>query len=190
MKRKLLFFFIFILIFSLIIFKLLYQSETSNQSKIAEENYNSNLLENVEYVSKDDKGNEYIIKASIGEIDLKESNIIFLKNVRSQIKLKNSEIINITSDFGKYNTSNYETIFSKNVIISYLENKITGEYLDFSLNRNTMIISKNIIFTNQENILKADVIEMNIKTKDTKIFMHENNKKVNIKNKNYNNGNN
>ena len=53
-----------------------------------------------------------------------------------------------------------------------------------------MIISKNIIFTNQENILKADVIEMNIKTKDTKIFMHENNKKVNIKNKNYNNGNN
>ena len=82
MKRKLLFFFIFILIFSLIIFKLFYQSETSNQSKIAEENYNSNLLENVEYVSKDDKGNEYIIKASIGELDLKESNIIYLKNLR------------------------------------------------------------------------------------------------------------
>ena len=52
-----------------------------------------------------------------------------------------------------------------------------------------MIISKNIIFTNQENILKADVIEMNIKTKDTKIFMYENNKKVNIKSKDYNNGN-
>ena len=35
-----------------------------------------------------------------------------------------------------------------------------------------------------ENILKADVIEINIKTKDTKIFMLENNKKVNIKSKN------
>ena len=39
-----------------------------------------------------------------------------------------------------------------------------------------MIISKNIVFTNLE-ILKADVIELNIKTKDTKIFMYEENKK-------------
>ena len=47
-----------------------------------------------------------------------------------------------------------------------------------------MIISKNVIYTNLENILKADVIEINIKTKDTKIFMYEKEKKVNIKNKN------
>ena len=40
-----------------------------------------------------------------------------------------------------------------------------------------------MIYTNLENILKADVIEMNIKTKDTKIYMLENKKKVNIKNK-------
>ena len=46
-----------------------------------------------------------------------------------------------------------------------------------------MVISKNVIFSNLENILKADVIEINIKTKDTKIFMYENEKKVNIKNK-------
>ena len=47
-----------------------------------------------------------------------------------------------------------------------------------------MIISKNVIYTNLENILKADVIEINLKTKDTKIFMYENEKKVNIKSKN------
>ena len=46
-----------------------------------------------------------------------------------------------------------------------------------------MIISKNVIFTNLENVLKADVIEVDLKTKDTKIFMHEDNKQVNIKNK-------
>ena len=84
------------------------------------------------------------------------------------IKLKNSDNILITSDFGKYNSNNFDTIFSKNVIINYLENKITGEYLDFSLERNSMIISKNVIYTNLENIIKADVIEINIKTKDTK----------------------
>ena len=48
-----------------------------------------------------------------------------------------------------------------------------------------MIISKNVIYTNKENILKADVIEVEIDTKNTKIFMYEKDKKVNIKNKNY-----
>ena len=101
--------------------------------------------------------------------------------MKSLITLKNSEIITITSDYGKYNSSNFDTIFSKNVIVKYLDNKIIGEYLDFSMDRNTMIISQNVIYTNLENILKADVIEMNIETKDTKIFMYEKEKKVNIK---------
>ena len=58
------------------------------------------------------------------------------------------------------------------------------QYLDFSINRNSMIISKNVIYSNTENILNADVIEINIKTKDTKIFMHEKKHKVNIQSKN------
>ena len=56
--------------------------------------------------------------------------------------------------------------------------------MDFSLKRNTIIISRDVTYTNLENILKADVIEVNIETKDTEIYMHEKNKKVNIKNKN------
>ena len=147
--------------------------------------YNSNLLENVEYIAKDSKGNLYIIRATKGEIDYNNNNIIFLEDVKSQIKLTNSDEINIKSDFGKYNTINYDTIFSKNVKIDYLDNKITGEYLDFSLIKNKMIFSRNIIYTNLENILQADVIEIDIDTKDTKIFMYEENKRVNIKNKNY-----
>ena len=47
-----------------------------------------------------------------------------------------------------------------------------------------MIISKNVIYNNLKNILEADVVEINIKTKDTKVFMHEKNKQVNIKSKN------
>ena len=93
------------------------------------------------------------------------------------------------SDFGKYNTDNFDTIFSKNVIVDYLENRITGEYMDFSINRGTMIISNNVIYTNVDNILNADVVEMNIKTKDTKISMYDENKKVNIKSKEYNGNN-
>ena len=147
--------------------------------------YSSNIIKDVSYSTIDTDGNEYIITASQGEIDYSNSNILFLKKVKSLIKLKNSENITITSEYGKYNSQNFDTIFSKNVIINYLDNKLTGEYLDFSLERNLMIISKNVVYTTSKNILKADVIEINITTKDSKIFMYEKEKKVNIKNKNY-----
>ena len=38
-----------------------------------------------------------------------------------------------------------------------MDSKITGNYVDFSLERNSLIISKNVIFTNLNNMLKADV---------------------------------
>ena len=144
----------------------------------------SNLIKDVEYNTKDANGNEYLIKALEGEIDFSDANFIYLKKVSASIKLNNSDEITIFSDYGKYNSENNDTIFSKNVIINYLDNKITGEYLDFSINKNLLLISKNVIYTNQTNILKADVVEMNLETKDTKIFMHEKNKKVNLKNLN------
>ena len=191
MIKKIAVFLVFLIIFLSIYFKFIYKKNNEEELILTEDDiYNSNLLENIKYVAKDDDGNEYIINAAEGEIDLNNSDIIFLKNVKSQIKLKNSDQINITSNFGKYNASNYDTIFSKNVVITYLDNRITGEYLDLSMLENRIIVSKNIIFTTAENVLKADVIKINIKTKDTKIFMHEENKKVNIKNKNYPNGNN
>ena len=147
-------------------------------------NYTSNIIKDVNYTTKDIEGNEYNITALEGEIDYNNSNILFLTKVEAFIKLKSGEIISIQSDYGKYNSDNFDTIFSKNVIIEYLNNKINGGYLDFSLERNSMIISKNVAYTNLNNTLEADVIELNIKTKDTKIFMHEKGKKVIIKNKN------
>ena len=45
-----------------------------------------------------------------------------------------------------------------------------------------MIMSKNVIYKNKKSLLNADVVELDIKTKDTKIYMYEQKKKVNIKN--------
>ena len=160
-------------------------SKKENIEMIEDKIVSSNIIEDVSYAAKDAKGNEYFLKAAEGVIDQNDSNHIFLTSVKAIINIKNYRFIEISSDFGKYNINNYDTIFSKNVIIDYLENKITGEYLDFSLIKNKMIFSKNIVYTNLENILQADVIEIDIDTKDTKIFMYETNKKVNIKNKNF-----
>ena len=140
-----------------------------------------NIIQDVSYSAKDTKGNEYFVKANEGTIDQNYDNFIFLKSVNATINFENYKLIEISSDFGKYNTDNYDTIFSKNVIIKYLDNIIKGGYLDFSWGKNLMIISKNVVLESNQSSLQADVIEVNIEKRDIKIFMYEENKKVNIK---------
>ena len=188
-KKILLIFFLFIFLFSVIFY--IYQKFDNKDEKIINNNdisdeiiYNANIINNVNYATKDANGNEYIITALRGQIDLDNPNILYLTDVEAVIRLANSENINIKSDYGKYNTENFDTIFSKNVFINYLDNIINGEYLDFSLDRNSMIISRKVVYTNLENVLEADVVDINLKTKDTKIFMYDKKEKVNIRSKN------
>ena len=183
---KIFFISLILLILSFIIyFKYFEHKEVKN---IKNENedipHNSNILKDIEYRTKDKDGNEYLIRALKGEIDFSNPNILFLTNVSALIKLNTSEKVTIVSDYGKYNSENNDTIFSKNVIVNYLDNKITSEYLDFSLDKNLMLISKNVVYSNLENNLEADVVEIEIKSRDTKIFMYEKDKKVNIKSNN------
>ena len=185
-------FFIFIIILAVSFFFIYsnYFQKEKNSKTInleSEENIlsNSNIIKDIKYSSKDLKGNEYIILAEEGEIDLDNSDIIFLKNVKAFINLiEKNETITIVSDFGKYNTINYDTIFSQNVEIKYQENTIISDYLDFSMKKNLLIISKNVVYTNPNNILKADVIQLDTITKDTKIFMHNSKDKVKIESRN------
>ena len=193
MKKKIIIFTIVVLFFFIInhfFLKNLDNDQLDNSNKnleleieneeIEKKTYSSNVLENVNYSSIDPEGNEYSIFASEGEIDIKNNQTIFLKNVKASIKLKNSDIILISSGFAKYNAANLDTIFTENVVIENLENKIIGEYLDFSMLRKNIIISKDVVFKNKLNILKTDVIEIDIDTKDVKFYMNEKEKKVSI----------
>jgi len=160
-----------------------------DKKETIEDSYTSNIIENVEYLSRDASGNEYIIRAKKGEIDLNNNDIIFLTDVSAIIKLNNSKEILIFANFGKYNINNFDTIFSKNVIINYFDKKINSEYLDFSIKRNSMIITKDVIYIDTENTLKTDVVEIDLKTKNANFYMYDKNKKINIINQK-SNGNN
>ena len=151
------------------------------EATVEEIDTTTNIIKDVSYSSNDTKGNEYVLNANEGQIDLNNDKVIFLNDVKATIIMATGEIINIQSKFGKYNINNYDTIFSENVLIEYEDNKIKGNYVDFSLNRNLLIISKNVVYLNQKNFLRADVVEINISTKDAKIFMYEEEKKVQIK---------
>ena len=179
--------FIILILLSVLLFYFKFFSKKTTAKINAEENLStsslSNVIKDVSYVSTDSKGNKYSINALTAEIDQNNSNILFLTDVSATIELTNSNNIKIISDYGKYNSDNFDTIFSKNVIINYLDNKINGEYLDFSIARGNMIISRNVVYSNPENILEADIIDINIETKDTKISMFDKNEKVNLRSK-------
>tara|TARA_B110000027_G_scaffold6283_1_gene5736 strand:+ start:1574 stop:2158 length:585 start_codon:yes stop_codon:yes gene_type:complete len=142
------------------------------------QNSSSTYIDDINYVSSDAKGNEYQITAEQAEIKIENSDVMHLTNVIAYIFMKDSDTVKITSNFGKYNSKNYDTIFSENVIIAYPGHKITGEHLDFSFLNNLGIISENVIYTGDDTSLFADKIEMNLTTKDTRIFMNDTNKQV------------
>ena len=153
--------------------------ETRVIEKINEnQNSTSTYINDINYVSTDTKGNKYQITAKQAEIKVENSDVMFLKDVVAFIYIKDSDTVKITSNFGKYNSKNYDTIFSENVMIDYPDHKITGEYLDFSFLSTLGTFTENVVYTGEKTNLLADKIEMNLATKDTKIFMNDGGKKV------------
>ena len=138
------------------------------------QNSSSTYIDNIDYVSFDVKGNRYNITAKQSEIKIENPDIMFLTDVIAYILIKDSDTVKITSNFGKYNSKNYDTVFSENVIVIYPGHKITGEYLDFSFLKDLGTISKNVIYSGDKTNLFADKVEINLTTKDTKIFMENN----------------
>ena len=179
-----------LLIFLIILISLLFYFEYFNNSpkkleksttleKInINQNKSSTYINNIDYISSDAKGNRYQMTAEQAEIKVENPDVMLLENVISYIYIKDSDVVKITSNFGKYNSKNYDTIFSKNVLIVYPNHEITGEYLDFSFLNNLGTISTDVIYFGNKTKLLADRVEINIATKDTKIFMNDNTKKV------------
>ena len=137
------------------------------------QNNTSTYINDINYVSTDVRGNKYQITAKLAEIKIENSDLMFLSDVIAFVFIKDKDTVKITSDFGKYNSKNYDTIFSENVIVIYPGHKITGEYLDFSFLNNLGVFTTNVIYTGEKTNLFADKIEMNLATKDTKIFMDQ-----------------
>ena len=154
----------------------------NNKSDFDIDNQN-NLIKNLSYFSKDNLGNEYIIESKYSELNLDNVDIINMKDVNAKMIMVNSKPIYVTSDFAKYNNSNYETTFTGNILIIYLDNKIRCEKFHISIENNFANVTDNVIYENSNGKLIADTIEIDLITKNSKIFMIDKNKKVIVLNK-------
>ena len=156
------------------------QVEVNEKNKDNAITASANLIENLKYLSKDNQGNEYEIMAAKGEINLQNADIIYMSNVFATIRMKDTAPITIISDYATYNKVNHTTNFNENVLISYLSHKATGNNLDLSFENNMAIMSNEIVYTNMNTILNADRLEIDLITKNSKIFMDNKNEKIKI----------
>ena len=182
-KTYIQFFLIFVLVvvFSLIFFKYFKKTnfETGNQSKIEQtEITGESSIEDLKYLSTDKEGNEYKIEAKKGNIDKDNPDIIYLENVVAIILLKNSEYISIKSNFAKYNSKNFDTLFNDAVSVDYEDHLLTSNFLDLSFENNLVSIYDNVRYLGAISSLSADKAEIDLLNKKTKIFMENSDNKV------------
>ena len=144
--------------------------ESNSQQLIKNEEVN-NFIEKIEYNSKDLNGNSYYIASETGKINTTNSNVISMYLVTASIQLNDSSKINISSKKANYNIQNFDTEFAEDIKIIFEDNEISTENLDFNFKDSKINAYNNIIIKNilNDTILKADRIEIDLITKNSKI---------------------
>ena len=193
MKKKI-FIQILLLLLILIIFFTVYQAYFKKVSdldapEIKLENTNQeNNLKNITYDSIDREGIKYIISAETGTFKEQEPDIIYMSKVTAKIILLDGSTMYIESLNAKYNNLNYDTKFQNDVKLNFLEHNVFCNNLDIFFKDNLLEAYKDLTYKNLDIIMLADKIEINLLTKNSKIF-NFNEDKVKIKKKNLNGNN-
>ena len=148
---------------------------------IIEDNINlDNVMENLEYKSSDKSGNNYIIKAKKGKVNLEKENFLILEDVHGEVKLVGKSTIYIYSNFAQYNKNNFDTRFYQNVLVNFEDKRFNCDNLDLFFKDNFGSMYNNIVFVNKNTQINADQINMNLLNGDINIKMFQEEKKIKI----------
>ena len=148
---------------------------------IEEDNLNlDNVMENLEYKSSDKSGNNYIIKAKKGKVNLEKENLLILEDVYGEIKLVGKSTIYIYSNFAQYNRNNFDTRFYQNVLVNYEDKRFNCDNLDLFFKDNFGSMYNNIVFVDENTQINADQVNMNLLNGDINIKMFQEEKKIKI----------
>tara|TARA_A100001011_G_C14122253_1_gene761761 strand:+ start:338 stop:925 length:588 start_codon:yes stop_codon:yes gene_type:complete len=152
--------------------EILKEENTADQST-------GNVLKNVEYKSKDENGNSYIIMSEKGEFKDENNNIIFMTKVSATISFKDQTTVNLTSLNAEYNIIDNNTNFYNNVNLDYQDHNVVADNIDIFFKDSKVEAYNNLVYKNLDLHLIADKVQIDLITKNSKIFMF-NDKKVKI----------
>ena len=135
-----------------------------------------NTVKEIIYESFDSNGNNYIINSDSGTFSDNNKEEILMTNVTALIVLKNGNKITLKSKNAKYNTQNSNTRFFYDVELDYLNHKINSDNIDIFFTESKLEAYNNLVYRNSDINLMADKVELDLLTKNTKIFMFDNSK--------------
>ena len=188
MKYKTIIQFVFSIFFIIIIFLFYDKYFLSNKELSITQNINdnfkdlevkSNLIQDIKYETIDSNGNKYFIYSKYGEANINNPDIILMKNVFARVEIFEKDTIYINSLSAKYNITNYETNFDTDIELKYLDHTIFAENMDLSFQKNFAWLYTNVVYKGYGYELYADKIEIDLITKNSKIYT-DNDKKVKI----------
>ena len=169
---------IILLVNYLIFFNKNEDSVKINEAEI-DNNVENKILE-LKYNALDADGNSYIIESNAGKVSEKEKNVLILEQVTGIIKIQNSGDIIILSDFANYNKTTLDTYFYDNVRLKYDGHSIDSDELFMNYIDKNINIRNNVRYKSLNNKLYADIVEIDLVTKFSKIYMLDKQKKVKV----------
>ena len=168
--------------------ELLKTSESNNNlltNKQIKTSDTTDLVKDVEYLTKDKNGNIYKILASSGKTNKDNTNVLDLENVRGEINSEKKSTVYIFSDFAEYNSSELISNFFSNVLVKYEDKEIMCQNLEINMDTNIAIAYNNVVVIDPKSIMKAGKITLDIETKEIYINPEQNKKRKVKINSNY-----
>jgi len=144
----------------------------------------TNQINEITYKSKYLDNKNYVIKAEFAEFSADSPDIMLLYNVKGKMFSDSSDIIEISSKKAIYNSVNYNTNFYENVLVNYNDHQINSDNFDLFFDKKISTIYNNVTYKSLNTILHADKIDIDLITKNSKIYMLDKSKKVRIQNLN------
>ena len=139
-----------------------------------------NKIIDLKYNAIDEDGNSYVIASNAGKVSDKNKDILILEKVTGIIKIKNSSDIIILSDFANYNKVTLDTHFYDNVKLDYEGHSIESDELLMNYIDKNINVKNNVSYKGYNNKLYADMVEIDLVTKFSKIYMLDKEKRVKV----------
>lgn len=152
--------------------------------QVSKKESQSNLIKNLMYDVKFENNSQYSISSDLSEITYSANDeIVNMQGVIAKIIDENNLSFTIVSNYAVFNNNTYETLFTKDVKITYLDNEISSQKLLLNFDENIVTISENVLYEGLQGLIQTDNIRINLKSKNVEIFMNNSKNKVKITSK-------
>jgi LPS export ABC transporter protein LptC len=191
-KKKLIQIFLIILVLIILIFFFFnFFSKDDDKIKLNNKIINNEIVEDeikeVNYTSKDKKGNLYNIVAKKALINNNDKELIKLDTVKAIYNFDEFNKLFLYSDSADYDINNNITFFYNNIRIVYNNELIKCDELQLNLLKNYMILEKNIIYESINIKLTADQLKIDLLDNTSLMKMFNEGDKIKILKKNVSN---